>query len=84
MIFPNQSYDSATPLLKFLIHRIFPAIPGAFSPENLRESLHQSLKALGPHKIRTFYLHFPDRSKESASAGDILREVNELSKAGHL
>lgn len=56
--------------------------PGYFSPANLRAVFKESLKALGNHKIRVFYLHFPDRSVEQASFEDILREVNEFHKEG--
>jgi len=62
--------------------RIYPIEPGYFSPANLRVVFQESLKALGNHKIRVFYLHFPDRSAEQASFEDILHEVNEFHKEG--
>lgn len=61
--------------------RNFPIFPGAHAPENLRSALEESIKALGPHKIRIFYLHGPDRS---VPYEDTLREVNELYKKGYL
>lgn len=62
--------------------RIYPIEPGYFAPTNLRAVFQQSLKALGDHKVRVFYLHFPDRSAQQASFEDILREVNEFHKEG--
>jgi aflatoxin B1 aldehyde reductase len=35
--------------------------PGDHSPENLKASIHGSLKSLGIDKINTIYLHYPDR-----------------------
>ena len=40
----------------------FPVSPGDHAPEKLKQTFDVSLKALGPHKIRVFYLHAPDRS----------------------
>ncbi|KAH7926261.1 Aldo/keto reductase [Leucogyrophana mollusca] len=54
--------------------------PGGFAPDKLRVSLEQSLKALGKHKIRTFFLHCPDRS---VPIEDTLRAVNEFHREGH-
>ncbi|KZP14581.1 Aldo/keto reductase [Athelia psychrophila] len=62
--------------------KIYPIEPGYFAPTNLRAVFQQSLKALGDHKVRVFYLHFPDRSAQQASFEDILREVNEFHKEG--
>lgn len=84
VIFLDDSRFFVAPILKFSIRRVYPIKPGAFSAKNLRETVQISLKALSPHKIHTLYLHFPDRSKESASVEDTLHEVNELSKAGYL
>jgi len=55
--------------------------PGSHSPEKLRELFRESLDALGPQKIRIFYLHAPDRS---VPFEDTLRVVDELYKQGHL
>lgn len=65
-----------------LMIRIYPVEPGYFAPEKLRTVFHESLEALGPHKIRIFYLHSPDRSDRSPSFEDTLREINEFHKAG--
>ena len=64
--------------------RIYPAEPGIFGPEKLRTVIHQSTKALKPYKIRIFYLHYPDRFETPTSFEDILREINEFHKAGHM
>ena len=61
--------------------RAFPTHPGAFSPEKIRETLSESLKALKRDKVRVFYLHAPDRS---VPFEDTLREVNALYKEGKL
>lgn len=66
------------------MHRVYPGEPGSFGPEQLRAVFHQSLRALDPHKIRTFYLHFPDRHENPVSFEDTLREINEFHKAGHI
>ncbi|CAH7668859.1 NADP-dependent oxidoreductase domain-containing protein [Phakopsora pachyrhizi] len=42
--------------------KCYPVNPGDHSPERLRDSLDESLKALKVKKIRVFYLHAPDRS----------------------
>lgn len=66
----------------YLVIRILPVEPGYFAPEKLRAVFNESVKALGPHKIRVYYLHAPDRSEQSAPFEDTLREINELHKAG--
>jgi aflatoxin B1 aldehyde reductase len=71
-------------LFKIFLRRINPAKPGYFAPDNLRAVFQESLKAFGPHKIRVFYLHAPDRSNQSAPFEDTLREINEFHKAGHM
>ncbi|KAI0273369.1 Aldo/keto reductase [Gloeopeniophorella convolvens] len=53
--------------------------PGGHKPEAVRAVLETSLKALHPHKVRVFYLHFPDRSVPFV---DTLREVNKLHQEG--
>lgn len=59
--------------------KIFPLKPGDHAPERLRELVGESIKALGPYKIRVLYLHAPDRS---VPFEDTLRVVNELYKEG--
>ncbi|KAF8215712.1 NADP-dependent oxidoreductase domain-containing protein [Mycena galopus ATCC 62051] len=65
--------------LNLTLFRIFPAQPGAHSPENLRAAVEASVKDLGGHKINVLYLHAPDRSVPFV---DIAREINELHKKG--
>ena len=59
-------------------------VPGAFAPDKLQASLQASIKALGSHKIRVFYLHYPDRSDTPVPFEDILRQINEFHKAGQM
>ncbi|KAI0046105.1 Aldo/keto reductase [Auriscalpium vulgare] len=59
--------------------KIHPWVPGRHTPAGLRATIGLSLAALHPHKIRTYYLHMPDRSTPFE---DTLREVNELYKEG--
>ncbi|KZP01192.1 Aldo/keto reductase [Calocera viscosa TUFC12733] len=59
--------------------KLFASEPGGFAPEKLRAQLNESLKALGPHKIRVLYLHAPDRATPFE---DTLRELNEMYKEG--
>jgi len=59
--------------------KIFPVKPGDHAPEKFRELFEQSIKALGPHKIRVLYLHAPDRT---VPFEDTLSVVNELYKEG--
>ena len=61
--------------------KVFPVTPGGHASAQLKETFKSSLEALGPHKIRVFYLHIPDRS---VPFEDTLRAVDELFKAGHL
>lgn len=61
--------------------KIYPVTPGDHKPEKLKETFKLSLQALGPHKIRVFYLHAPDRT---VPFEDTLEAVDELHKAGHL
>jgi len=57
--------------------KLFP-IEGC-TPENLRKAMNESLKALGPHKIRVLYLHGPDRKVPWA---DQLRAIDSMYKEG--
>ena len=50
------------------------------SPEDLRKGLIRSLKALKTNKVRTWYLHGPDRT---VSFEETLREVNNLYREGY-
>ncbi len=61
--------------------KIFPLSPGEHEPTKLKETFKLSLEALGPNKIRVFYLHAPDRS---VPFEDTLEAVNELYKQGFL
>ncbi|KAI9570513.1 NADP-dependent oxidoreductase domain-containing protein [Boletus coccyginus] len=59
--------------------------PGAESPATLtilRMRLQESVAALAPHKIRTLYLHAPDRS--GTPIEETLIAINTLYKEGHL
>ncbi|KAH7921274.1 Aldo/keto reductase [Leucogyrophana mollusca] len=58
----------------------YPFNPGDFGPEKLRESVELSVKALGPHKIHTFFLQGPERATPIEVT---LRTINELYKEGH-
>lgn len=62
--------------------RIFPTTPGYFAPDNMKAVFQESLKALGPQKIRVYYLHAPDRSDKPVPFEDSLRVINEFHKAG--
>ncbi|KAA1473816.1 Aldo/keto reductase [Dentipellis sp. KUC8613] len=59
--------------------KIIPMKPGDHAAARLRATLDVSLKALHPHKIRTFFLHAPDRSVPYV---DTLRAVDELHREG--
>lgn len=61
--------------------KIFPVTPGDHAPAKIKETFKLSLEALGPNKIRVFYLHAPDRT---VPYEDTLEGVNELYQAGHL
>ncbi|KAH8925915.1 Aldo/keto reductase [Atractiella rhizophila] len=59
--------------------------PGAHNLESLRKSLESSLQKLGVSKVRTFYLHVPDRSTpilETLKAVDILYREGKFDKFG--
>ncbi|TRM58675.1 NADP-dependent oxidoreductase domain-containing protein [Schizophyllum amplum] len=60
--------------------KAFPFSPGSHSPENLRKAVLKSAADLQPHKIKTLYLHMPDRS---VPYEDTLRGVDALYKEGH-
>ncbi|KIJ63174.1 hypothetical protein HYDPIDRAFT_176197 [Hydnomerulius pinastri MD-312] len=60
--------------------KVYPGQHGDFSAAGIRASLMESLKALAKHKIRTFYLHSPDRT---VPIEDTLRAINELYDEGH-
>jgi aflatoxin B1 aldehyde reductase len=49
--------------------------------ENVRNSLKESIKALGGKKIRILYLHTPDRSTPVEETAEV---INELYKEGLL
>jgi len=59
--------------------KAFPLLPGDHSPPKLRTCVETSVKTLLPHKIRTLYLHRPDRS---VPYEETLRGVNELYQEG--
>ncbi|KAH7926258.1 Aldo/keto reductase [Leucogyrophana mollusca] len=59
--------------------KAFPKTPGDFEAEGLRDSILESVKALGKCKIHTFYLHAPDRS---VPIENTLRAVNDLHNEG--
>ncbi|KAI0062628.1 aflatoxin B1-aldehyde reductase [Artomyces pyxidatus] len=59
--------------------KIYPAQPGYFAPEKFKELVQESVKALNGVKIRTLYLHAPDRS---VPVEDTLGAVNDLYKEG--
>ncbi|KAJ3214198.1 hypothetical protein HK099_006989 [Clydaea vesicula] len=60
--------------------KVYPALPGMHSPENLKETFSQSLKALKTNYVEIFYLHAPDHGTPFAVT---LKAVDELYKAGH-
>ena len=55
--------------------------PGLHAPDKLKATFKTSLDALGPIKIRVFYLHMPDHS---VPYEETLEAVNDLYKEGHL
>jgi len=59
--------------------KLFPKEPGTFAPATLRAQLNESLKALGPHKIRVLYLHAPDRKTDIE---ETLGELNKMYEEG--
>ncbi|KZT61534.1 Aldo/keto reductase [Calocera cornea HHB12733] len=59
--------------------KAFPSGSGSFTPSKLRAQLNESLKALGPYKIRVYFLHAPDRTTPYE---ETLREVNEMYTEG--
>ena len=64
-----------------LPNRIFPLAPGDHAPSKLRATLSISLEQLGKVKIRTLYLHAPDRS---VPFEETVEEINNLYKEGKL
>lgn len=60
--------------------KVYSGQHGDFSATGIRDSLTKSLVALGKHKIRTFYLHSPDRA---VPIEDTLRAINDLYSEGH-
>ncbi|KAH8925922.1 Aldo/keto reductase [Atractiella rhizophila] len=61
------------------------ALPNAHNLENLRNSLESSLKRLNVSKVRTFYLHHPERSTpllEQLRAIDVLHKEGKFEKFG--
>ena len=61
--------------------KIYPHKPGEHEPSHLKATFGLSLEALGPVKIRVFYLHAPDRSVPFERT---LEAVNDLYNKGHL
>ncbi|KAH7928049.1 Aldo/keto reductase [Leucogyrophana mollusca] len=59
--------------------KVYPATPGDFAPARLRARFLESVAALKPHKIHTFYLHAPDRS---VPIEETLRAIDELYREG--
>ncbi|KAI0062627.1 aflatoxin B1-aldehyde reductase [Artomyces pyxidatus] len=59
--------------------KIYPVEPGYFAPKKFKELAQESVKALNGVKIRTLYLHAPDRS---VPVEDTLGAVNDLYKEG--
>lgn len=55
--------------------------PGDHRPERLKQIIQDSIKALNGKKIRTLYLHAPDRSTPFEETA---RGMDELYKAGIL
>lgn len=53
----------------------------SFTAENVKEQARIGAKKLGTHKIRTFYLHMPDRS---VSFEETHKAVDDLYKEGLL
>ncbi|KZP20997.1 Aldo/keto reductase [Athelia psychrophila] len=64
--------------------KIYPVTPGGFSAANIRTVFQESVKALGPHKIRVYYLHAPDRTEAGKAVPfeETLEAINGLHKAG--
>ncbi|KAI0345670.1 aflatoxin B1-aldehyde reductase [Trametopsis cervina] len=61
--------------------KIFPVQPGDHGLLRLKEAMKVSIDALGPHKIRVFYLHAPDRHTPFE---ETLEATNELYNDGCL
>ena len=61
--------------------KVFPVQSGGHSPDNVKASFADSVKALQGKKIRVFYLHKPDRT---VPFEDTLEAVNELYILGGL
>lgn len=61
--------------------KIFPLHPGDHAASRIKDSIKKSLQDLGPHKIRVFYLHAPDRATPYE---ETLEAVNDLYKQGIL
>ncbi|KAI0044877.1 aflatoxin B1-aldehyde reductase [Auriscalpium vulgare] len=65
--------------------KIHPNQPGGFAPAKLKEQVQLSLNALNGVKIRTLYLHAPDRStpfEETLSAIDELHKQGAFERFG--
>ncbi|KAF8578218.1 Aldo/keto reductase [Ramaria rubella] len=62
--------------------RIDTKAPPPLGPEAVKEKCEASVKALGPHKIRVYMFHAPDKNIHSLE--DTLATVNQLYKEGHL
>lgn len=59
--------------------KVYPVQPGAHSAANLRKTFELSLEKLKVAKVRTLYLHAPDRSVDFA---ETLQEADKLHKEG--
>ncbi|KAI0064486.1 Aldo/keto reductase [Artomyces pyxidatus] len=59
--------------------KVHPLDPGGHEPKSLRATVEASTQFLHPHKIRTLYLHAPDRR---VSFEDTLHEIDALHKEG--
>ena len=63
------------------VDRVLPANPGDHKPEKLRKAFMTSLEKLGRPKVRSLYLHAPDRS---VPFEETLGEMNEIYSQGLL
>ena len=59
--------------------KIFPLHPGDHNPAHIKEAIQKSLRDLGSHKIRVFYLHAPDHATPFE---ETLEAINDLHQEG--